>query len=66
MGQDAVFSPVAQDDFPLATNFRGVLAGASYQLDDRWRVDATVYTAQQLSPAGPVQYRYRIDWNARF
>ncbi|ODT78389.1 hypothetical protein ABS71_01865 [bacterium SCN 62-11] len=66
VGQDAVFSPVAQDDFPLATNFRGVLAGASYQLDDRWRVDATVYTAQQLSPAGPVQYRYRIDWNARF
>ncbi len=61
--KDAVFSPVAQDDYPLATNFRGWTAGVSYQLSDFCRLDAWMITAARQMPGGPDQFRYRLDWN---
>lgn len=66
VGQDSVFSPIAQDDFPLATNFRGVSAGSSYQFDETWRLDCWFLSAARIQPESQTQYRYRLDWNARF
>lgn len=64
--QDAVFTPVAQDDFPLASNFRGVTGGVSHQLRKNQRVDAWFLTAERLEPAGCDQFRGRVELNARF
>ena len=63
VGQDAVFSPVAQDDFSLATNFRGLSTGFSYQVDESCRLDAWMLTTAQNDPSGSQAFRYRLDWN---
>lgn len=65
VGQESLFSPVAQDDFLLATNFRGFKAGLSYQVHETCRVDAWMLTAAQNEPDQSQQFRYRLDWNFR-
>ncbi|MEW6284082.1 MAG: putative porin [Candidatus Eremiobacterota bacterium] len=59
--QDAVFSPVVQTDFPLATNFQGHAGGVRTLLDEHLRLDAWVLTSARKVPEGPTNVRYRMD-----
>ncbi|MBI3929942.1 MAG: putative porin [Armatimonadetes bacterium] len=59
--QDALFSPVAQDDFTLAVNFEGHTAGVSHQLTQDLSAQAWVLAAEPLVPPGGTQFRYRLD-----
>lgn len=70
--QDSVFSPSAQDDFLLTTNFRGHLAGVKYQLTDKiglnlWALvsalDNTFDTPTTDSNAE--QWRVQLDLNVK-
>ena len=70
--EDAVFSPVAQDDFLLTTNHRSHLAGINYQLSDKIGLHlwALVSARDHTSP-GPTtmsddeQWRVRLDLNVK-
>lgn len=68
--QDAIFSPVAQDDFLFATNMRSHIFGTNYQILDSTglRLWAMV-TRPDEDPAGAInqnQWRVRLDLNIRF
>ena len=65
VGQESLFSPVAQDDFLASTNFRGFRTGVSYQLHETCRIDAWMLTSAQNEPNASQQFRYRLDWNFR-
>lgn len=71
--QDAVFSPVSQDDFLFGTNHRSHVFGVNYQLVDKiglhlWalasELDATSPGASPNSDEN--QWRLRLDMNIRF
>ena len=68
--QEAVFSPFTQDDFLLATNFRGHVAGVQYQLADKaglhlWALVAARDHRDQ-APRDRDQWRVRLDLDLRF
>lgn len=72
--RESVFSPWAQDDFLLSTNFRGHVAGAKYRLRDR--IDLHLWTllagrnrltlGTSTADSGEMQERYRFDIDIRF
>lgn len=71
--RDAVLSAVSQDDFTLATNFRGHAFGVRYQLLDNIGVHLWGLLAERLSSdsfffsnTGDDQWRFRIDFNIKF
>lgn len=71
--QDSVFSPVAQDDYPFQTNFRGVLATVRVLLDPRVNVELWGMALSRehrgntaTTDEDPTTLRFRIDFNVRF
>ena len=72
--RESVFSPWAQDDFLLSTNFRGHVAGAKYRLRDRidlhlWALLAgrdRLTPGTPTSDSGETQERYRFDIDFKF
>lgn len=71
--QDAVFTPVAGDDFPLQTNFRGHVGGIYYLLTDDINLHLwTLIAARDHLGSTPTtdsdedQWRFRLDLNIRF
>ena len=68
--QDSVFSPVTQDDFLLATNFRGHVFGGNYQILDKIGLHlwALVSQLDTRSPGASHrdEWRVRADLNVRF
>lgn len=67
--QDAVFSPLAQDDFLLRTNFHGHVFGASWQPWDKMGLHLwTLVSARDVAvPGGGTQdqWRVRLDLNVK-
>lgn len=71
--QDAVFSPVAQDDFLLSTNHRSHIAGANYQIADNVGVQLWALVSSREATGSSAttdsdkdQWRVRLDLNVRF
>ncbi len=71
--RDAVLSAVSQDDFTLATNFRGHMFGVQYKLGDSVALHLWALLAERLSSdgfffddSGDDQWRVRLDLNFRF
>ena len=71
--RDAILSAVSQDDFTLATNFRGHLLGIQYKLSESVAVHLWALLAERLSSdgfffdnSGDDQWRVRLDFNFRF
>jgi hypothetical protein len=67
--QDAVFSPVSQDDFLLATNHRSHVAGVNYQFADNVGLHLwALVTSRDYTLAGQSddpQWRVRVDLNVK-
>jgi hypothetical protein len=72
--QDAVFSPLAQDDFLLSTNFRGHATGVLWRLTDKINLHlwGLVAGRDRGDPSSPTtdsesdQWRLRLDLDIRF
>lgn len=71
--RDAVLSAVSQDDFTLATNFRGHMFGVQFKLSDSAALHLWALLAERLSSdgfffddGGDDQWRVRLDLNFRF
>ncbi len=71
--RDAILSAVSQDDFTLATNFRGHMFGVQYKLSDAVGLHLWALLAERLSSdgfffddSGDDQWRVRLDLNIRF
>jgi hypothetical protein len=71
--QDAVFTPVAQDDFILQTNFEGHVAGVQHMVTDEIMLHlwALVSSRDELGTSATTnsdqdQWRIRFDVNIRF
>jgi hypothetical protein len=71
--QDAVFTPVCQDDFILQTNFRGHVGGIYYLISDDMNLHLwTLICAREDLGSTPTtdsdadQWRFRLDLNIRF
>ncbi len=71
--RDAIMSAVSQDDFTLATNFRGHIFGFQYRLNDAVGLHLWGLLAERLSSdflfssnSGDDQWRVRVDLNVRF
>lgn len=71
--RDAILSAVSQDDFTLATNFRGHMFGVQYKLSDSVVLHLWALLAERLSSdgfffdnSGDDQWRVRLDLNFRF
>ncbi len=71
--RDAVLSAVSQDDFTLATNFRGHMFGLEYQFTDAVGINLWTLLAERLSSdflfasnSGDDQWRFRVDLNIKF
>ncbi|MEZ6194597.1 MAG: putative porin [Planctomycetota bacterium] len=71
--QDAVFSPVAQDDFLLQTNHQSHVVGVNYMLDDSvgLRLWALISARDTLGTTATTdsdddQFRIRLDLNISF
>ena len=71
--RDAILSAVSQDDFTLATNFRGHMFGVQYKLSDSVALHLWALLAERLSSdgfffdnSGDDQWRVRLDLNFRF
>lgn len=64
--QDAVFSAVAQDDFPLTSNFRGHVFGGNYQFTDNIGLHLWTLVAGSDTSPGQDQWRLRLDLNIKF
>ncbi len=71
--QEAVFSPVAQDDFLFATNHRSHLLGLRYQAFNNLELHLWgLVSRRNRPPPGPTagseqhQWRVRLDINAKF
>ncbi len=66
--QDSVFTPVAQDDFQVATNFRGHIFGGTYLVADQ--TDVTIWMLldqpMALAPGAGFEWRFRADLTLRF
>ncbi len=59
--QDALFTPVAQDDLPLTSNFQGHVVGLRTVLAPATLLDLWLLTAAPKTPPGPAQLRFRVD-----
>lgn len=73
VAQDAVFSPVAQDDFLFATNHRSHLLGLRYQFTDKvqahlWSLVSRRDKRMHFFTVGTDQdqWRMRVDLNLKF
>ena len=73
VGQDAVLSPFAQDDFLLQTNFRGWVGGVQLQLLENVSMNLWVLTASRdnlgltaTTDDDDDQIRWRLDFNISF
>lgn len=74
VARESLFSPFAQDDFLLATNFRGHVAGGRYRLGTRADVHlwALLAAPDRLTPgvatadSDRLQKRVRLDIDIRF
>lgn len=66
IGQDAVFTPVSQDDTPVSSNFSGHVAGVRYSIERDLQLDCWVLTAKPLTTSGPQQVRFRVDLGWKF
>ncbi len=71
--REAVLSAVAQDDFTLATGFRGHLFGAQYQLTDKIGLHAWGMVSERMATDwsfAPLRaddrWRFRFDLNIKF
>lgn len=71
--QDAIFSPVAQDDFLLATNQRGHLLSFNYQVLDQVGLRAWLLVSERedrgtlaTTDSRHAQWRARFDINVKF
>ncbi|MCH8854156.1 MAG: putative porin, partial [Planctomycetes bacterium] len=71
--RDAVLSAVSQDDFTLATNFRGHVFGLEYKFTDAVGINLWTLLAERLSSdfffpsnSGDDQWRFRVDLNIKF
>lgn len=64
--QDAVFSPFAQDDFPLVTDQEGALLGANHQLTDSAGLYVWALASDPLDDHEDASWRFRIDLNVKF
>lgn len=64
--QDAVYSPITQDDFPASVNFKGHLAGIKYLIDANLQLEGWVLTAKPILGEGPEQVRFRLDLLYKF
>ncbi len=68
--RDAVFSPFAQDDLPLATNHRSHIAGVVYRILDNANLHVWALASQQHDAEAPqgdtALWRLRVDFNASF
>lgn len=73
LDQDSVLSPLAQDDFPLATNFRGHVFGLQYQVTDDLGVHLWGLLTEQRMQTDIFtndddhnEWRLRVDLNFKF
>lgn len=70
VARDSVYSPYVQDDFLLATGFRGVVAGVKVMLYDWLDLHAWALLASRDRNAdgsrGAWQHRYRLDLTGSF
>jgi hypothetical protein len=67
IGQEAVFSPFAQDDLLDAANFRGHLTGVAVQALPGVTVYLwSVWSARQRPRVDTLQKRFRVDLNLAF
>lgn len=65
--RESVFSPFAQDDFLLATNFKGHVLGVDVGIANNMSVRVWALLAKQLRDgADDSQLRLRVDLNASF
>ncbi len=73
--QDAVYTPVAQDDFLVTTNMRSHIGGFRYQIWKAFDVHAWALVsrrdeilpgASSTADSTDYQWRARLDFNARF
>ena len=67
--QESVFTPVVQDDFQLASNFRGHWAGLDWFVWDEVELRLWVLSSQPIQPVGgsrQTQWRFRIDLTTYF
>ncbi len=71
--RDAILSAVSQDDFTLATNFRGHMFGVQYKLSKSAAIHLWALLAERVSSdgfffddSGDDQWRVRLDLNFRF
>ena len=70
--QDAVFTPFVQDEFLFATNFKGHVFGAKYQLTQQIQLHARALAAERLEPriaigeTDQTQWKIRGDFLVRF
>ena len=68
VGADAVFAPLAQDDFVTDNNFRGHALGANHQFTAKiglqlWGLISTPLVA--APPDDVTSYRVRLDLNVK-
>jgi len=68
--RDSVFTPFSQDDFLLATNFWGHVAGIAYRITDRVDVHLWTLISKRDKTFGDLsdenQVRTRLDLNVKF
>jgi hypothetical protein len=69
--QDSIFTPFSQDDFLLATNFRGHVAGITYRISKRFDINLwTMITKRDNTFGGELsddnEIRTRLDLNVKF
>ena len=67
--QESVFSPFAQDDFPLATNFKGHVLGFDWELLRGVKLRTWALLARPIrndAESNRVQGRFRTDINVTF
>jgi hypothetical protein len=62
---DAVFTPIAQDDFPLMSGFEGQAVGVRYRAAKNTTLHGWVLRAKPLD-SGQTRYRYRMDCQLRW
>ena len=63
--QDAVFTPVVQDEFILATNFKGHVFGAKYQLTKQIQLHTWALVAQRDQPIAALGQTDQSQWKIR-
>ena len=67
--QESVFTPVVQDDFQLASNFRGHWMGLDWFVWDEVELRLWILSSQPIQPVAgsrQTQWRFRIDLTTYF